>query len=700
MKKKVYFDRELSWLAFNQRVLGEAADAQNPLLERLRFLAISASNLDEFFMVRIGGIKILISEGRRGRDKTAQSPRQQLATLTRHIRKMKLSQQAIYRQLNPALAKEDFQVVNHLSELTVEQQRWIHNDFVEHYFPVLSPIAVSEGKSQYISGLLNHFCVRLAPEAVGQEERLAVIPLNGLPRFLRVPAKLGSVFVPVELLVEASLPLFFQNCDIREQCLFRVTRNADIELREDLSPDLMVGMLELLEDRRETECLRLEFQHTATRQMRQFLMGFLKVANSDSYPVKGLLDLKALSALVETDGFDRLRYKAWPPQPSPEIDLKTNIFEQLARKDVLLIHPYESFDAVIKLVEDAAGDPNVLAIKQVLYRTASNSRLIEALIYAAQSGKHVTVLIELKARFDEARNITQAHRLEQAGIHVLYGVSHLKTHAKVCLVIRRENDGIRRYMHFGTGNYNEKTATVYGDVGLLTCHTELGRDASDFFNAVCGYSNPLHLRRLAMSPLNIRDTLLECIHGEMARAKNKEAARIIFKMNALTDRTIVDALYAASCAGVTVQLNVRGACCLVPGVPGLSQRITVVSIVGRYLEHARVYSFLNGGNEKVFISSADCMLRNLDHRIELLIPLVEPAILKRASAFLQRYFEDTAQAHRLLPDGSYQRVAPEGGKPPLSCQELFYEECKKKATLAEKRKPSVFTPHVSKKKES
>ncbi len=699
MKTKIYFDREVSWLEFNQRVLGEAFDSQLPLLERLKFLAISASNLDEFYMVRVGGLKILISEGKRGLELTKQSPRQQLTRIIRLIRKMMLSQQAIFRQINQALAGEGFQIVRQRSELTVEQQQWIQRDFIDNYFPVLSPIAVSKGMTQHLSGLLNHYCVRLAPLVIGGEERYAVLPLNGVPRFLRAPSAEKSIFVPIELLVEAALPLFFQNCEILEQCLFRVTRNADIELREDLSPDLMVGMLELLDDRRETECIRLEFQHTATRQMRTFLTALLNVGNSDSYPVKGFLDLKALSLLVDTDGFEHLKYKAWPPQPSPEIELKTSIFKQIARKDVLLVHPYESFDPVVKLVEDASSDPDVLAIKHVLYRTAPSSRIIEALILAAQSGKHVTVLIELKARFDEARNISQAHRLEQAGVHVLYGVSHLKTHAKVCLIVRREADGIRRYMHFGTGNYNEKTATVYSDVGLLTCHPEFGADASDFFNAVCGYSNSCHLRWLAMSPYNIRTTLLDCIKGEIARAKNKEPARITFKMNALTDKAIIDALYGASCAGVTVHLNVRGVCCLVPGVRGLSERITVVSIVDRYLEHARLYSFRNGGNEKLFISSADCMIRNLDKRIELMIPIIDNAILKRASDLLKRYFEDTSKAHRLLSDGHYERLIPAAGKTPLNCQASLYEECKKRAVLAEKMKPSAFTPHVPKKKE-
>jgi len=698
MKKKVYFDRELSWLEFNQRVLGEAFDPQLPLLERLKFLAISASNLDEFYMVRVGGIKILIAEGKRGLGLTNQSPRQQLTSIIRHIRKMVLSQQSIYRQINHALEGEGLQIVGQLSELTADQQRWIQRDFIDHHFPVLSPIAVSTDMTQHLPGLLNHYCVRLAPMASGEEERYAVIPLNGVPRFLRVPSAQKSVFVPVELLVEATLPLFFQNCDILEQCLFRVTRNADIELREDLSPDLMVGMLELLEDRRETECIRLEFQHKATQQMRLFLTAFLKVGNSDSYPVKGLLDLKSLSLLVDTDGFEPLRYQPWPPQPSPDIELKTSIFEQIARKDILLVHPYESFDPVVKLVEDASIDPDVLAIKHVLYRTAPNSRIIEALIHAAQSGKHVTVLIELKARFDEARNITQAHRLEQAGVHVLYGVSHLKTHAKICLIIRREADGIRRYMHFGTGNYNEKTAMLYGDVGLLTCHPEFGTDASDFFNAVCGYSNPRQLKWLAMSPYNIRDTLLDCIKGEMARAKNKQPARIIFKMNALTDKAIIDALYAASCAGVTVRLNVRGVCCLVPGVRGLSERITVVSIIDRYLEHARLYSFQNGGNEKLFISSADCMIRNLDKRIELMIPIIDNDILKRASDILKRYFEDHSKAHRLLADGHYERLMPVAGKAPLNCQASLYEECKKRSVLVEKMKSSALTPHIPKKR--
>ncbi len=698
MKKKVYFDRELSWLAFNQRVLGEASDTQNPLLERLRFLAISASNLDEFYMVRVGGIKGLISEGGRGGDLMGQSPRQQLVAITRMVRKMLMQQQTIYGHISEGLQAEGFHIIGQFSELSSEQQRWVTRDFEEHYFPILSPIAVSKERPQYLSGLLNHLCVRLSPADVGGEDRFAVIPLNGIPRFLNVPAPQKGVFVPIELLVVNALPLFFQNCEIQEQCLFRITRNADIELREDLSPDLMVGMMELLEDRRETACIRLELQHTASPQLRLFLSEFLNIGRNDSFPVKGHLDLRALASLSDTEGFDTLRFKVNTPSPSPDIDLKASIFEQLSRKDVLLVHPYEAFDPVVKLVEDAANDPEVMAIKQVLYRTASNSRIIEALIQAAQSGKHVTVLIELKARFDEARNITQARRLEQAGVHVLYGVSHLKTHAKVCLIVRREAEGIKRYMHFGTGNYNEKTATIYSDVGLLTCHSELGTDASDFFNAVCGYSSPHQLRWVAMSPFNIRSTLLECIKAEMARAKNKEPARILFKMNALTDKTIIDALYAASCAGVTISLNVRGVCCLVPGVRGLSERITVVSIVGRYLEHARLYSFLNGGNEKLFLSSADCMIRNLDKRVELMVPILDTTLLERAIELLNRYFDDSEKAHRLLSDGQYERVQPLPEKSSFNAQTYLYEECRKRATLAEKMRPSAFTPHVPKKR--
>ena len=399
-------------------------------------------------------------------------------------------------------------------------------------------------------------------------------------------------------------------------------------------------------------------------------------------------------ALAQTVGFESLRDEPWSPVDSPSVDIKDPLFPQIAERDILLAHPYESFAPVIKFLKEASEDPDVLAIKQVLYRTASGSHIIEALIRAAQAGKHVTVLIELKARFDEARNITQARRLEQAGVQVVYGVRGLKTHAKVSVVVRREPQGIVRYMHFGTGNYNETTAKLYSDLGYFTCDTELGRDAAAFFNAVSGYSQPQELHQLRMSPFNLRSTLLELIDVETARAKTGEKAAISIKVNTLTDAEMIDHLYRASQAGVRVQLNVRGICCLRPGVPGLSDNIAVVSIIDRYLEHARICAFHNGGNEKVYIASADWMPRNLDRRVELMVPIADKESRKTLLKILKCYFKDNRKASRLLPDGTYERV--ETGKSPFRSQEEFYLQACEAARQKEQTKPTVLEPYRAK----
>jgi len=697
MKKNVhprFFNRETSWLAFNQRVLDEGRDPHLPLLERLKFLAITASNLDEFFMVRVGGLKLLVAEKIRRCDLVGLTPRQQLVLVTRLIRQMVTDQYALYRTLVPKLAEHGIRVPDTLDGLSDDQQAWALREFDERVFPLLSPVALTGERTYRPSGLLLHCAVRLASAQAGGEERFALIPLGpGVPRFLRAPHPDGAVFVPVEQIVARQIGRFFDGCNVLECVPFRVTRNADIELREDLSPDLLIGMQELLDDRRETACIRLEIHRAASRPLVNLLAEYLGLDRADIYPVDGPIELRALLPLALADGFDALRDEPWRPVPSPAVDIKEPLFPQIAERDILLIHPYEAFDPVVKFLEDAASDPDVLAIKQVLYRTAPSSAIIEALILAAHAGKHVTVLIELKARFDEARNIGQARRLEQAGVQVVYGVRGLKTHAKICLVVRRERQGIVRYMHFGTGNYNERTATLYSDIGYFTCDPELGADASDFFNAVTGYSQPQTLRRLDMAPFTIRTSLLRLIANETARAKNKEKAQITLKMNALTDETLIEALYAASRAGVKVRLNIRGICCLRPGVKGLSENITVVSIVDRFLEHARIFSFFDGGYERLFISSADGMQRNLDKRVELMVPILNAAARKRLQNVLKFYFRDNVKAHVLLPDGTYRRCRPVGKAAPCRSQCALFEEAQSAVRLLEQMKPTKLEPH-------
>ena len=689
-----FINRELSWLAFNQRVLDEGLSEANPLLERLKFLAITASNLDEFYMVRVGGLKLLMAEGHLTRDIVGLTPRQQFYAVTRRIRKMALDQSALYKKLRAKLADQAFQILS-IATLSETQRNILMRIFEDDVLSILTPVSLVEGRPYRPANLLLHMAVRLAPAEGSEEERFALLPLGpNVSRFIRLPSPTGIVFVPLEDAVAEWIGRWFDGCEVRECVPFRVTRNADIELREDLAPDLMTGMQELLDERNETAYIRMEIGRQASRPLTAFLTRLFELDRNDIYPVDGPLDLRAYMKVTAAEGFDELKDAPWQPQPSPMVDLKESIFPQLAKQSILLHLPYESFDPVVKFVEDAAADPAVLAIKQVLYRTARNSAIVEALIRAAQSGKHVTVLIELKARFDEARNITQSQRLEQAGVEVIYGVRNLKTHAKVCLVVRREPQGIVRYMHFGTGNYNETTARLYSDLGYFTCDAELGRDAAAFFNAVGGYSQPQELHQLRMSPFNLRSALLELIDVETARAKTGEKASATIKVNTLTDTEMIEHLYRASQAGVKVQLNVRGVCCLRPGVPGLSDNITVTSTIDRYLEHARICAFHNGGSEKVYIASADWMPRNLDRRVELMIPILDKEVRRQVLKILKCYFKDNQKASRLLSDGTYERV--ETSKAPFRSQRELYRQACEAAQYKEQTKPTVLEPYRAK----
>ncbi|NLG27180.1 MAG: polyphosphate kinase 1, partial [Chloroflexi bacterium] len=496
-----FLNRELSWLEFNQRVLLEACNPAVPLLERLKFLSITGSNLDEFCMVRVGGLKMLVAANVRRTDPSGMTPRQQLVAVTRRMRKMVADQYGQLALLSGELAGHGFVIQESVAALTGEQRTWLEHEFTDNIFPLLSPVGVGGEHPFRPAGLLPHCVAMLAPAAPDEAPRMVFIPLGPkLPRFIRIPDAEGrAVFIPVEQVVAWQVAALAEGQPVLECVPFRVTRNADIELREDLSADLLEGMRELLDDRRETECIRLEIHSRASRALVGAMRQLLGLDQSDVYLVDGPVELRSLMSITQTDGFEDLRDEPWEPVPSPDVDIKESMFPQIAQGDILLVHPYDSFDPVVKFISDAADDPQVLAIKQVLYRTAPQSAIIEALIGAAQVGKHVTVLIELKARFDEARNISQARRLELAGAHVVYGVRALKTHAKICLVVRREPQGIARYVHFGTGNYNEKTATLYSDAGLFTCRNDFGADASDVFNAITGYSQPQSLRRLEVA---------------------------------------------------------------------------------------------------------------------------------------------------------------------------------------------------------
>lgn len=686
-----YFNRELSWLAFNQRVLDEALNEDNPILERLKFLAITASNLDEFYMVRVGGLKLLVEERCRARDISGMTVMQQLQAIMRRIRKMVIDQAALYKEIRTALSDCGIQILPATS-ITEAQQKILLRTFEDAVLSILTPVSLVEGRPYRPANLLLHMAVRLSPVDGSGDDLYALLPLGpNVGRFMRLPTPEGVAYVMVEEAVSTWIDRWFVGYAVRECVPFRVTRNADIELREELAPDLMTGMQELLDERKETACIRMEIGRQASRPMIAFLTRSFALERNDVYLIDGPLDLHAFLKLATIDGFETLKNPLWLPQPSPRVDLKESLFPQLAVRNLLLHLPYDSFDPVSKFVKDASEDPAVLAIKQVLYRTAHSSVIVDALIRAAQSGKHVTVLVELKARFDEARNITQARRLEQAGAEVIYGVRNLKTHAKICLVVRREPQGIVRYVHVGTGNYNEVTARQYSDLCYFTRDADFGQDAAAFFNVVSGYSQPQTLNHLRMSPFNLRSTLLELIDGETARAKSGEKAAITIKVNTLTDAEMIDHLYRASQVGVKVQLNVRGICCLKPGIKGLSENITVTSVIDRYLEHARICAFHNGGNEKVYIASADWMPRNLDRRVELMIPILDKETRRDVLQILKCYFKDNQKASRLLSDGTYQHV--DTGKTAFRAQSFLYGQTCEAARLEEQTKPTVLEPY-------
>jgi polyphosphate kinase len=697
-RAKAYINREVSWLAFNQRVLEEALDPTVPLLERAKFLAITSGNLDEFFMVRVGGLRSMVTAGRRSRDPTGRTAGQQLADIRAKAHGMLMQQYHCFlEELEPALAQAGIHRLR-MREFSDAHRRFLRTLFTEQVYPVITPMAVhADQPFPLVRGLTLHMAVRLRPEAGGKTPRFAVFPLEpGLDRFVRLPGGDRCAYTMIEDVVRAFAADLFPGERVIECRVFRITRNADMSVQEDLAPDLLTGMLDVLNARKTSDCVRLEIEADSTRLMRAFLQRALRVADQETYAVPGPVDLKALfglGGLPGMEGVEGLVYEPWPAQPSPDLDPHVSLFEVLRKQDLLLYHPYEDFQPVVRWIEEAADDPDVLAIKQILYRTSRNSPVVAALRRAAERGKHVTVIVELKARFDEAQNIEWARELERAGVQVVYGIKGLKTHAKVCIVLRREATGLRRYMHFGTGNYNEKTARLYSDVSYMTSNPDLGADASTFFNTITGYSQPQPYLLLDAAPHTLRDRLLELVEGETGRKRQGQQASITAKMNSLVDPRLIEALYQASQAGVKVRLNVRGICCLQPGLPGISENIEVISIIDRYLEHSRIYHFHHGGDHRLYISSADWMPRNLDRRIELLVPVVDNACKLRLLEILDVCFKDTVKARRLMPDGSHQLIKPAGRRRRLRSQEELFRLACERAEEARRRGTLVFEPH-------
>lgn len=690
-----FLNRELSWLEFNQRVLDEARDELLPLLERLKFLAITASNLDEFFMVRVGGLKVLVEQGVTTVDAAGMTPCEQLAAVSRRVREMVAQQQACFIELEQKLAEAGIRRYRG-QDLTERQLRTVEQIFETEIVAVMTPRAIrADDEFPLLVNQMLHVAVQLAPDATSDgKPRLAIIPLGrSLPRFFTLgAAERGYSYVLLEDVVLRMVHRFFPGEKVQGHAVFRITRNADFTLRDDLATDLLAGMEGILTARKHGACVRLEVAADATDKLLATLKDALGAESDTIVQTTAPLDLAAFMQLTDLSGFDALKYEPWPPQHSPDVEHGVKMFEVLARQDVLLYHPYEAFDPVLRLIEEAAVDPDVLAIKQILYRTSRNSPIVAALARAAQRGKYVTVIVELKARFDEARNIEWSRRLEESGVQVIYGVKGLKSHAKTCIIVRREPHGVVRYVHFGTGNYNELTAKIYSDASLLTSNEELGADAVTFFNAITGYSQPQRYRKIEAAPTGLRQRLLELIEGETYRKQQGQRAFIDAKLNSIVDSEVINALYAASQAGVPIRLNVRGVCCLRPGVPDLSPTISVVSIVDRYLEHARILHFCHGGDGLVFISSADWMPRNLDRRIELLTPVEDQAARARLIGILETYFEDNVKARFLQPDGSYVR-AKLGRKRRKRSQELLYEAAVQRVREAKQAQTTTFEPH-------
>ncbi|MCF7675393.1 MAG: polyphosphate kinase 1 [Akkermansiaceae bacterium] len=691
-----FINRELSWLEFNQRVLNEAMRNDLPLLERLKFLAITASNLDEFFQVRVGGLMLLRRSGRKMADPSGYTPTRCLAAIRQRVLAMKSDQYTLLAAtLLPAMAEAGITLLK-VGELPVLQAAKAASVFEESILPLLTPLAIDpDPPVTGIPGLSLVTACCLSDQET-QTIRHALIPIpDNLGRRVPIPIEDGThAFVLIEDLVATHAGLLFPGETVTATTTFRVTRNGDIAVQEEDAIDLAGEMEDVLTARRFADTVRLELRKGAPRDLAKIIQAATTASPPEIYRCDGPLGLASFMEMAFLPGCDHLRDADWPPQNPPAIVPGTSMFETITAGDLLLHHPYESFEPVLRLLEEAAADPDVISIKQVLYRTARQSRVIDALIKAAENGKHVTVLVELKARFDEARNLHRADELQRAGAQVVYGVKNLKTHAKICLIIRRESGHLRRYVHLGTGNYNETTAKLYTDISYLTCKPEFGNDSTLLFNAVTGRSKLLRFKRLVPAPTAMKPTLLDHIAGEAERARQGLPARIMAKVNSLQDPEIIQALYKASQAGVRIQLNVRGICCLKPGYSRYSKNIEVISVIDRFLEHSRIFHFHHGGDSLVYLSSADWMTRNLEKRIELMIPIEESALKRRLVRVLEAYFNDNTQAYRLLPNGASQRLARAKGQKAFRVQDYFYQQARKAAKAREHERSMTFDPYV------
>jgi len=692
----LYFNRELSWLAFNERVLEEAADDNVPLFERLKFASIVASNLDEFFMVRVAGLMRDVENERDEPDLAGLTPLQQLNQVREKARAQMIALRALVGdRILPQLATHGLRWLSWNSLPPGEQAR-LSAYFRDSVLPVLTPFAIDVSRPfPLLASLSLNLALLLEPEVADGEPRLAVVQVPpGLPRLVRLSESSGTAFVVLDDVIREHLTQLFPGQAIREIACFRLSRDAELELDDEGGRTQLELVEREIRRRRRSDAVRLEIEDSASAQLTSMLEQQLDLDPQDVFRLAAPLDMRVLMTLAELPGFEALR-----DPPLRQVDVlegeSRDLFTVLDERDLLLHHPYDDFDPVIQLVAQAADDPDVLAIKQTLYRASGGSPLIASLQRAAERGKQVTVIVELTARFDEERNIKWARALETAGAHVIYGVRGYKTHAKLCLIVRRSASGIRRYLHIGTGNYNERTARLYTDFGLMTTSRALCTDASAVFNAITGYSDPPRLSKLVLAPTGLRRRFLTLIERERRRAEAGEPAEIVAKMNSLTDGSITQALYSASRAGVKIRLNVRGICVLRPGVPGVSENIEVISIVDRFLEHARIYYFQNGGEDEVYLASADWMNRNLDKRIEIMFPVEADEQKRAVVGALRAMFKDNVKARRLGADGVYKRVRRPKGETPCRVQQFLQDEAQRAADVARERSGTTFEPNDS-----
>lgn len=692
-----FYNREVSWLGFNYRVLSEAKDKSIPLMERLKFLSITASNLDEFFMIRVASLKDMVHAKYTKKDIAGLTPKEQLAVISQGTHELVDAQYNVYnRSFLPALRRQGLKIITQYENLDKDQAAYVDRYFMKEVYPVLTPMAVDSSRP---FPLIRNKSLNIAALLVDKKRKdtidFATVQVPSvLPRIVVIPSEQDeeTTIILLEQVIEKNIQKLFLNYKVVAASPYRVMRNADLTIDEDEAADLLIEIEKQIKKRQWGEAIRLEVEKDIDKRLLKILKKELMISEEDIFKITGPLDLTFLMKVYGMEGYEHLKDTPFHPQLPKNLNMDRDLFEQIREGDILLHHPYETFDPVVNFIRHAAKDPDVLAIKQTLYRVSSHSPIIASLAQAAENGKQVTVLVELKARFDEENNIVWARKLEKAGCHVIYGLLGLKTHSKITLVVRKEEDGIRRYVHLGTGNYNDSTAKLYTDMGMFTCKRPYGEDATAVFNMLSGYSEPLVWNKLALAPTWLRNKFVSLINRERDNAKDGKPAKIIAKMNSLCDAGIIEALYEASAAGVEIELIVRGICCLKQGVKGMSETIHVRSIVGTFLEHSRIFYFENDSNPEIYMGSADWMPRNLDKRVEILFPVEDEKLKSQILHILEVQLSDNLKAHILQPDdtidkekdspvsryGGIYKKAEHRGKAGISSQMTFCKEAKEK----------------------